>query len=138
MSLNDENYAPEVNGPRESNLMLLTKSRRADIAELKETLGSVKPEQDPFWEARGKQRTEKLVHNSVTESIKARARSRLYESTTAHKASTRVKAFDEKEYTYKKEIPEASNNSTVSSYIAVAVSTFLSPWSDQSGCLSNY
>ena len=94
--------------------MLLTKSRRADIAELKETLGSVKPEQDPFWEARGKERAEKLVRNSVTESIKARARSRLYETTTAHKASTRVKAFDEKEDNYRREIPEASSDSTVS------------------------
>ena len=113
-AINDENCAPEVNKRRESNLMLLTKSRRADIAELQETLHAVKPEQDPFWEARGKERTEKLVHNSVTEAIKARAKSRLYESTTAHKASTRVKAYDEKPCTIPKEIPEANNQSTVS------------------------
>lgn len=123
--VNDENCAPEENGYRESNLMLLTKSRRADIAELQETLHTVKPEQDPFWEARGKERTEKLVHNSVTEAIKARAKSRLYESTTAHKASTRVKAYDEKEYAGRREIPEASNESTVSEWNGFCLSSTL-------------
>jgi hypothetical protein len=112
---NDENCAPVANRGPNSNLMLLTQSRKADMQELQETFGAVKPEQDPFWEARGKAHKEKLVHNSVTESIKAKAVSKLFESTMASKASTRVKAYDEVTHDKKKEVPMANGNSTVSS-----------------------
>ena len=94
--VSDENARPSSVNRRQSNLMLLTGSRAADIKEREATVGAVKPEMDPFWEARSRSKTEKLMHNAVTEGFKTRAVSRLHESTTAFSASTRVKAYDEK------------------------------------------
>jgi predicted glutamine amidotransferase len=92
----DENAEPSSVNRRLSNLMLLTHSRKADMVERKATQGAVKPEMDPFWEARNKSKTNRLMHNAVTEGIRSRAVSRLHENTTTFSASTRLKAYDEK------------------------------------------
>ena len=88
----DENADPSSMNRRQSNLMLLTHSRKSDIIKREMMKGEIKPEKDPFWEERNKSKSKKLMQNPITEGFKARAVSRLHESTTAFSASTRVKA----------------------------------------------
>ena len=78
--------------------------------------GSIKPETDPFWGARNKLKTKKLMQNAVTEGFKARAVSRLHESTTAFSASTRLKAYDEivDDYRRTDKVPKVREESNVS------------------------
>lgn len=109
----DENARPMVN-QRQSNLMLMTQSRKAEIVEREKSVGMIKPETDPFWSARLASKTDKLMHNSVTEGFRKKAISRLQDSTTAFAASTRVKAYDEKIEDNRGDIPKVREESNVS------------------------
>ena len=97
--------------------MLLTHSRKSDIIKREMMKGEIKPEKDPFWEERNKSKSKKLMQNPITEGFKARAVSRLHESTTAFSASTRLKAYNDEtvdDYSWSRQSSQVREESNVS------------------------
>jgi hypothetical protein len=78
-----------------SNLMVLTQAAKTRVEDRKNAEGVIKPENDPFWNARSVEKDERLAHNPTTVAIRAQAVSKLLQPTSAYLNGARKKAEEE-------------------------------------------
>ena len=79
----DEHEPAVVSAPRRhstlgmNNLMVMTQSSKTKMEATKASLEEIKPEKDPWWNERNKERDMRRAHNPVSENIRQHAKSKL-------------------------------------------------------------
>jgi hypothetical protein len=79
----------------QSNLLMLTKSVKCREDTRKVMEGAIKPENDPFWNARCADKDERMASNPASVAIRAQATSKLLQPTAAYLHGARKKAEEE-------------------------------------------